>query len=116
MNEKRQRRRVAFINDCRLKAGPDMFLISEIRDLSMDGLAVFTDWQPETGTIAGLELKLAVGRQRKTIKAQCQVCRHFEEDGKSGIGLKIVTISETDSITLFNIVKYQSGSVHKLLG
>jgi len=116
MNEKRRRQRVPFVSGCRLKTGASFFKISELRDLSMEGLAVFTDWPAEVGALAELELNLVIGRQRKSVKAECRVCRLFEEDGKPGIGLSIRTIGDADSITLFNIVKYQTGSVYKLLG
>ncbi len=102
--EKRVRERVVYIIDTNFILSDGNEISCTIQDISMSGFYMVTMQAQPEGTEGRLKIILRLGDTVKTVNAICRVARK----DKRGMALTIIQIDQESSITLFNMIKFQS--------
>jgi len=109
--EKRKRNRVDFIISAKLTAEDGNKYSPQVQNISMDGLYVSLDEIIPVGTSGKVKILLVFGESKLKVNAEFNVVRVDESKdkvNKYGIGLHFTSIEPESSITLYNMVKYQT--------
>ena len=109
--EKRERKRVDYVIGTEFIFTDGTELKGILRDISMGGAFLITENHHEGNTRGKLKIHLNCGNQDKEIQADCLILRTVngqEDPTKNGIAVQIVDIDPDSSITLYNVVKYQT--------
>ena len=112
--DKRSRKRVLYRFESRIEADgyPDIF--PEIHDISMSGVFFKSQQLLAVGTRGRLTIRLQCGERREQVNSGFRVQRVVEQSSENqprGFAVLYEDIDTDSSITLFNIIKYQSGEV-----
>ncbi len=102
--EKRKWARVPYVIDVQLKITGKKLYYSVTQNISMKGVFLKTEEVLPKGTSGEIIINLEFGQTKIQVKADFTVVRS-ETDG---MGLNFTSIDPDSSITLYNIIKYQS--------
>ncbi len=102
--EKRMRERVVYIIDTSFILPDGKEISCTIQDISMSGFYIETMQVQPKDSEGKLKILLRLGDNQKTVTAVCRVARM----DKMGMALTITHIDQESSITLFNMIKFQS--------
>jgi hypothetical protein len=115
-HEKRKRKRVAFNINTSFVPENGEPLPCVVQDISMSGFFLQTEKPFSQQTKGTVTIHLQFGDESKEVRAECVVARCIEDTEKpenSGMAVQIIQIDPDSSITLFNMVRYQSESSAK---
>lgn len=113
-NDKRTRKRVPFVIRMQCKVRDTVIEYPYSQNISMAGVFLRTDSVFPVGTKAEIVITLECGEVRLIVKADCKVTRVVfpnTADSPAGMGVEFTKLTPDGSITLFNIIKRQSGEV-----
>ena len=109
--EKRIRKRVDYLIDTTYIIADGSEIPCIIHDISMSGFYLQTeDPQPEQSKVQ-VKITLQIGNEKQKVSAECIVIRSVrdtENSENSGMALQVIRIDQDSSITLYNMIKYQS--------
>ena len=108
---KRIRNRVEFAVHVSLEVDGKTTSYPASQDISMGGVYVLTDSPLPVGTEGGCSIVLEFGDQRRSICAEFDVVRVVESEteiDKPGMGIQFTDLDTDPSLTLFNVIKYQT--------
>jgi len=112
--EKRRRKRVDYIIDTTFINADGAEVPCIIHDISMSGFYIHTkNPQPKQSKVQ-VKITLQIGNEIQKVSADCIVIRSIrdsENSVNSGMALEIVRIDPDSSITLYNMVKFQSQDI-----
>lgn len=112
--EKRTRKRVLYRFEAKVEVSGYQVIYPEIHDISMSGVFLKTEETLPVGTKGNITIVLFCGDIQEKIYSQFSVQRIVKQDSESqprGFAVLFEDIDTESSITLFNVIKYQSGEV-----
>ena len=108
---KRVRTRVEFPVQVEVKTAAGTTSFAECGDISMNGIFLYTLDPLPVGDVGEICISVGSGLERKEVRALFEVVRVVAPGSdlkESGMGLLFAGIDPDSSITLFNIIRYQS--------
>ena len=115
ITEKRARKRVLYRFEAKVEVSGYQVIYPEIHDISMSGVYIKTEETVPVGTRGHITIVLRCGDIQEKIYSQFIVQRVIKQASESqprGFAVLFEDIDTESSITLFNIIKYQSGEVN----
>ncbi len=109
--EKRERIRVDYVigTEFILENGKKLNCI--IRDISMGGAFLLTEYPEPPQSKGQLKIVLKCGEEEKKVQAHCVVIRavnNSDNPQDNGMAVQILEIDTDSSIVLYNVVKFQT--------
>ncbi len=105
--EKRIRERVDYQIGAEFSSPDCKTIKAKIKNVSMSGMLMITDETIPEGIDGNVRIELEFGENNLYVYASCKVIRQE----KSGIAIQLTNIDPQSSITLYNMIRYQTPTV-----